>query len=109
MQQWATFGRVWHIFDCKFQNPFDSAKVIVSYLKGMQKPIYHPLSKLYENLTNVSKLLITQIIYILLDDCGDHVVCINTKHIALPGDEWTKRGTESHMHLLVKSNKCFLF
>lgn len=25
------------------------------------------------------------------DDCGDHVVCINTARIALPGDEWTKR------------------
>lgn len=25
------------------------------------------------------------------DDCGDHVVVINTKEIALPGDEWVKR------------------
>lgn len=25
------------------------------------------------------------------DDCGDHVVLINTGDIALPGDEWTKR------------------
>lgn len=27
----------------------------------------------------------------LTDDCGDHVVVINTADIALPGDEWTKR------------------
>jgi large subunit ribosomal protein L13 len=26
-----------------------------------------------------------------LDDCGDHVVVINSKDIALPGDEWRKR------------------
>lgn len=48
-QQWATFGRVWHVYDCTYQNPFDSAKVIVKYLKGMQKPIYHPMSKLIIN------------------------------------------------------------
>lgn len=24
-------------------------------------------------------------------DCGDHVVCINTGKIAMPGDEWLKR------------------
>lgn len=35
---------------------------------GLHKPIYHPLN-----------------------DCGDHVVVINTSEIALPGDEWTKR------------------
>lgn len=27
----------------------------------------------------------------IADDCGDHVVVINTKEIALPGDEWVKR------------------
>jgi large subunit ribosomal protein L13 len=25
------------------------------------------------------------------DDCGDHVVVINTSDVALPGDEWKKR------------------
>lgn len=25
------------------------------------------------------------------DDCGDHVIAINTAEIALPGDEWDKR------------------
>ena len=28
---------------------------------------------------------------LFLDDCGDHVVVINTSEIALPGDEWKKR------------------
>lgn len=27
----------------------------------------------------------------LIDDCGDHVVVINSKEIALCGDEWRKR------------------
>lgn len=35
---------------------------------GLHKPIYHPLN-----------------------DCGDHVIVINTSEIALPGDEWVKR------------------
>ena len=26
-----------------------------------------------------------------LDDCGDHVVIINSREIALRGDEWKKR------------------
>lgn len=29
-------------------------------------------------------------------DCGDHVVAINTKQIALPGDEWKKRAYFHH-------------
>ncbi|KAI8126710.1 Leukotriene A-4 hydrolase [Lucilia cuprina] len=68
VQQWATFARTWHIYDCTWQNPFDSAKLISRHLQGLQKPIYHPMN-----------------------DCGDHVVVINTKEIALPGDEWVKR------------------
>jgi len=67
-QQWATFARTWHLYDCNWQNPFDSAILISKHLMGRNKPIYHPLA-----------------------DCGDHVVCINTAKIALPGDEWTKR------------------
>ncbi|KAK6624952.1 54S ribosomal protein L13 [Polyplax serrata] len=68
VQQWATFARVWHIYDAKWQNPFHSAKLIAKYLRGLHKPIYHPLN-----------------------DSGDHVVVVNCKHIALPGDEWKKR------------------
>ncbi|XP_055387695.1 39S ribosomal protein L13, mitochondrial [Condylostylus longicornis] len=68
VQQWATFSRTWHIIDCTWQNPFHIAKIIQKYLRGLHKPIYHPMN-----------------------DCGDHVVAINTKEIALPGDEWIKR------------------
>ncbi|KAK8729800.1 hypothetical protein OTU49_008330 [Cherax quadricarinatus] len=68
VQQWATFGRMWYLYDAKWQNPLDSADKIKHYLAGSHKPIYHPLS-----------------------DCGDHVVVINSHDIALPGDEWEKR------------------
>lgn len=44
-QQWATFARVWHVYDAKWQNPFESAKVIKQHLMGLHKPIYHPMSK----------------------------------------------------------------
>ncbi|XP_063238593.1 large ribosomal subunit protein uL13m [Bacillus rossius redtenbacheri] len=68
VQHWATFARVWHIYDATWQNPFDSAQKIRKVLMGINKPIYHPLN-----------------------DCGDHVVVINSRDIALPGDEWRKR------------------
>ncbi|XP_033208224.1 39S ribosomal protein L13, mitochondrial [Belonocnema kinseyi] len=67
-QQWGTFSRVWHIYDAKWQDPFESAKLIKKYLMGLYKPIYHPMN-----------------------DCGDNVVVINSKLIALKGDEWRKR------------------
>ncbi|KAG4079517.1 hypothetical protein HA402_005214 [Bradysia odoriphaga] len=68
VQQWATFARTWHIYDCTWQNPFQAALTIRKHLMGLHKPIYHPLN-----------------------NCGDHVVVINTSEIALPGDEWAKR------------------
>ncbi|XP_066142826.1 large ribosomal subunit protein uL13m [Euwallacea fornicatus] len=68
VQQWATFARVWHIYDATWQNPFDSAEIIKRHLMGLYKPIYHPMN-----------------------DCGDHVIVINTSEIALPGDEWKRR------------------
>uniref|UniRef100_A0A1L8DRT2 Putative mitochondrial/ ribosomal protein l13 n=1 Tax=Nyssomyia neivai TaxID=330878 RepID=A0A1L8DRT2_9DIPT len=68
VQQWATFARTWHVFDCTWQNPFESAQIIRKHLLGLHKPIYHPMN-----------------------DCGDHVVAINSKKIALPGQEWQKR------------------
>ncbi|XP_018324022.1 39S ribosomal protein L13, mitochondrial [Agrilus planipennis] len=68
VQQWATFARIWHIYDATWQNPFESAALLKKYLMGLHKPIYHPLA-----------------------DCGDHVVVINCSEIALPGDEWKKR------------------
>lgn len=34
--------------------------------------------------------------FFVLDDCGDHVVVINSKEIALPGDDWRKRAYFHH-------------
>ncbi|KAL1115348.1 hypothetical protein AAG570_007378 [Ranatra chinensis] len=60
--------RVWHLFDATWQNPLQCAPLIAKYLQGRHKPIYHPLN-----------------------DCGDHVVVINSLRIALPGSEWRWR------------------
>ena len=68
VKQWAAFARNWRVYDAKWQNPFQSARVITKVLEGKNKPIYHPLT-----------------------DCGDHVVVINSKHIALLGREWQHR------------------
>ncbi|XP_026321001.1 39S ribosomal protein L13, mitochondrial isoform X2 [Hyposmocoma kahamanoa] len=73
VQQWATFARTWHVFDCKWQDPYESAPIIKKYLMGMHKPIYHPMN-----------------------DCGDVVVCINSKQIALKGDDWRQRAYFHH-------------
>ncbi|XP_017088966.2 leukotriene A-4 hydrolase isoform X1 [Drosophila bipectinata] len=43
VQQWATFARTWHIYDCTWQNPFESAKLVKTHLMGLHKPIYHPM------------------------------------------------------------------
>ncbi|KAJ8686740.1 hypothetical protein QAD02_022534 [Eretmocerus hayati] len=67
-QQWATFARMWHVYDATWQDPFQSATMIAKYLKGHTKPIFHPLNQ-----------------------CGDHVVIINSRDIALRGDEWQMR------------------
>ncbi|CAK9803760.1 39S ribosomal protein L13, mitochondrial [Anthophora quadrimaculata] len=67
-QHWGTFARIWHIFDASWQDPFQSAPLIKYYLMGLYKPIYHPLN-----------------------NCGDHVIVINSKEIALRGNEWQKR------------------
>jgi len=73
VQQWASFARMWYIYDAKWQDPFHSAKLLSLYLTGQHKPIYHPLN-----------------------DCGDQLVIINSKEIALRGDEWKKRAYFHH-------------
>ncbi|XP_026490662.1 large ribosomal subunit protein uL13m [Vanessa tameamea] len=73
VQQWATFARTWHIFDCKWQDPYQSAEVIKKYLMGLHKPIYHSMN-----------------------DCGDVVVCINSREIALRGNDWRQRAYFHH-------------
>ncbi|OQV18565.1 putative 39S ribosomal protein L13, mitochondrial [Hypsibius exemplaris] len=65
VQQWATFGRQWWLFDAYGQDPFYTATYLRPYLMGKFKPIYHAMS-----------------------DCGDHVVVMNSKYIAMPEDKW---------------------
>lgn len=73
IQQWSTFARTWHLYDCKWQDPYLSAERIKKYLMGLHKPIYHPMN-----------------------DCGDVVVAINTQDIALRGSDWRKRAYFHH-------------
>ena len=67
--QWTVFARGWYLFDCKGQDPYDSATVISSRLLGRHKPLFSMSSQ----------------------DEGDHVVCINTRHLAMPEGEWRWR------------------
>lgn len=68
VKQWAAFSRTWHVYDAKWQNPFQSAKVVTKYLEGKNKPVYHPFT-----------------------DAGDHVVVINSKEVWLiPMEEWSR-------------------
>ncbi len=66
--QWSAFSRKWLLYDARWQNPFHSAKVITPCLEGKSKPVYHPLN-----------------------ECGDHVVVVNSRHVALLGREWQNR------------------
>ncbi|XP_044861583.1 39S ribosomal protein L13, mitochondrial isoform X1 [Mauremys mutica] len=72
-QQWATFARAWYLIDGKMQPPGKLAATSVIRLQGKHKPVYHALS-----------------------DCGDHVVIINTKHIAFSGNKWEQKVYSSH-------------
>nr|XP_042716953.1 39S ribosomal protein L13, mitochondrial isoform X2 [Chrysemys picta bellii] len=72
-QQWATFARAWYLIDGKMQPPGKLAAVSVIRLQGKHKPMYHALS-----------------------DCGDHVVIINTRHIAFSGNKWEQKVYSSH-------------
>lgn len=68
VKHWQTFARTWWLYDAKWQDPFESGKIIGRYLQGKHKPIWHPDT-----------------------DCGDHVVVINASQVALPNDEWRWR------------------
>uniref|UniRef100_A0A4W6CDG5 Large ribosomal subunit protein uL13m n=1 Tax=Lates calcarifer TaxID=8187 RepID=A0A4W6CDG5_LATCA len=72
-QQWATFARSWFVIDARMQPPGKIATMCSVRLQGKHKPIYHALS-----------------------DCGDHVVVINTKHIAFSGNKWEQKVYSSH-------------
>ncbi|WAR24592.1 RM13-like protein [Mya arenaria] len=69
--QWGCMSRNWWLYDAKYQCPFRSAEKLCMYLEGRHKPLYHPLS-----------------------DVGDHVVVINTQHIAMVDDMWRKHHFE---------------
>ncbi|XP_036686271.1 39S ribosomal protein L13, mitochondrial isoform X2 [Balaenoptera musculus] len=72
-QQWATFARVWYLLDGKMQPPGKLAALASVKLQGLHKPMYHQLS-----------------------DCGDHVVIMNTRHIAFSGNKWEQKVYSSH-------------
>ncbi|XP_058524502.1 large ribosomal subunit protein uL13m isoform X2 [Ochotona princeps] len=72
-QQWATFARMWYLLDGKMQPPGKLAALASMKLQGLHKPIYHQLS-----------------------DCGDHVVIMNTRHIAFSGNKWEQKVYSSH-------------
>ncbi|KAJ8353812.1 hypothetical protein SKAU_G00213790 [Synaphobranchus kaupii] len=72
-QQWATFARSWFLIDARMQPPGKIATMCSVRLQGKHKPIYHALS-----------------------DCGDHVVVMNTRHIAFSGNKWEQKVYSSH-------------
>ncbi|XP_071807454.1 large ribosomal subunit protein uL13m-like [Asterias amurensis] len=72
-QQWAVFARMWYLLDAYKQPPGRLALRMLPILQGAHKPVYHPLS-----------------------DLGDHVVVINTRHIALSGDKWRTKIYKHH-------------
>ncbi|XP_041941681.1 39S ribosomal protein L13, mitochondrial [Alosa sapidissima] len=72
-QQWATFARSWFLIDARMQPPGKIATMSAIRLQGKHKPIYHATS-----------------------DCGDHVVIMNTRHIALSGNKWEQKIFSSH-------------
>jgi ribosomal protein L13 len=75
VQQWCVFARQWYLYDAKWQDVFDSAELIARHLHGRHKPIYDTEQ-----------------------DCGDHVVVINARHVSMPGDEWRYRYYYHHTH-----------
>uniref|UniRef100_A0A4W5LVZ4 Large ribosomal subunit protein uL13m n=1 Tax=Hucho hucho TaxID=62062 RepID=A0A4W5LVZ4_9TELE len=72
-QQWATFARSWYLIDARMQPPGKIATMCAIRLQGKHKPIYHALS-----------------------DVGDHVVVMNTRHIAFSGNKWEQKMYSSH-------------
>ncbi|XP_070796458.1 large ribosomal subunit protein uL13m [Pituophis catenifer annectens] len=72
-QQWATFARTWYLLDGWMQPPGKLAAIASVRLEGKHKPIYHALS-----------------------DLGDHVVIINTRHVAFSGNKWEQKVYSSH-------------
>ncbi|XP_010617804.1 39S ribosomal protein L13, mitochondrial [Fukomys damarensis] len=72
-QQWATFARMWYLLDGRMQPPGKLAAMASVKLQGLHKPVYHQIS-----------------------DCGDHVIIMNTRHIAFSGNKWEQKVYSSH-------------
>uniref|UniRef100_A0A1I7S802 39S ribosomal protein L13, mitochondrial n=1 Tax=Bursaphelenchus xylophilus TaxID=6326 RepID=A0A1I7S802_BURXY len=65
VNQWLLFSRQWHVIDGSNQDVFALGDLAARHLSGKWKPIYHPLT-----------------------DCGDNVVIINCKDVAMHAFNW---------------------
>uniref|UniRef100_A0A1I7XQK1 39S ribosomal protein L13, mitochondrial n=1 Tax=Heterorhabditis bacteriophora TaxID=37862 RepID=A0A1I7XQK1_HETBA len=65
VNQWLQFARQWHIIDANHQDANKLGDKVAMHLMGKHKPIWHPET-----------------------DCGDHVVVINCKLVAMHGFDW---------------------
>ncbi|MEN2497227.1 MAG: 54S ribosomal protein L13 [Marteilia pararefringens] len=66
VEQWAIFAKEWLVFDAYKQCPYQAAPIIAAHLEGKTKPFYQSRN----------------------DDCGNYVVVINSRFIALHADDW---------------------
>ncbi|EFC50174.1 predicted protein [Naegleria gruberi] len=66
----VTGQKLFYLIDAKNQIAGRLASKIVPILMGKHKPIYSPH---------------------LGQECGDHVVIVNAKHVALTGDKWKRK------------------
>jgi len=105
------------LFDAKWQDPYESSKIIAKYLLGEHKPIHtktingkstlsdSDLRRLEcgQNICLSARFLYFYILvaeggfvflpfeYFLPGDFGDHVIVINSADIALKADDWYYR------------------
>uniref|UniRef100_A0A0N5AVB1 39S ribosomal protein L13, mitochondrial n=1 Tax=Syphacia muris TaxID=451379 RepID=A0A0N5AVB1_9BILA len=68
VNQWLLFMRQWYLIDATGQDAYKLGKKVAMHLAGKYKPIYHAET-----------------------DCGDHVVVINCKDVAMKGFDWKHR------------------
>ncbi|CAJ0585865.1 unnamed protein product, partial [Mesorhabditis spiculigera] len=64
-RQWLQFARHWHLLDANHQDAYKLGEKVAYHLVGKHKPIWHPET-----------------------DCGDHVVVVNCKNVAMEGFDW---------------------
>uniref|UniRef100_A0A914E8C8 Mitochondrial ribosomal protein L13 n=1 Tax=Acrobeloides nanus TaxID=290746 RepID=A0A914E8C8_9BILA len=65
VNQWLLFARQWSVIDAAHQDAKELGVKVARHLSGKHKPIWHPET-----------------------DCGDHVVVINCKDVAMHGFDW---------------------